>query len=41
VKGFPEAARRELGNAQLRHNLRHATHSIREKRARAVAELDD
>ena len=41
MKGFPEAARHELRNAQLRHNLRHATHSIRDKRARAVSELDD
>jgi L-lactate dehydrogenase complex protein LldF len=41
MKGFPQAARRELANAQLRHNLRHATHAIREKRAIAVAEVDD
>jgi L-lactate dehydrogenase complex protein LldF len=41
VKSFPAAAREELRNAQLRHNLRHATHAIREKRARAVSELDD
>ena len=41
MKGFPEAARHELRNAQLRHNLRHATHTIRDKRARAVAEVDD
>ena len=26
---FPEAAREALGNAQLRHNLRVATHTIR------------
>ncbi len=41
MKGFPEAARHELRNAQLRHNLRHATHSIRDKRAGAVSEVDD
>ncbi len=39
--GFPEAARAELQNAQLRDNLRHATHTIRDKRARAVAEVTD
>jgi L-lactate dehydrogenase complex protein LldF len=39
--GFPEAARVGLQNTQLRHNLRHATHTIRDKRARAVAEVDD
>jgi L-lactate dehydrogenase complex protein LldF len=38
---FPEAARRELANPQLRRNLGHATRTIREKRARAVAELDN
>ncbi|MGA4838222.1 lactate utilization protein B [Streptomyces sp. G45] len=37
---FPEAAREAVGNATLRANLRHATHTIRDKRARAVAELD-
>ncbi len=41
MSGFPAAAREELRNAQLRHNLRHATHAIRDKRGRAVAELDD
>ena len=39
--GFPEAARAALRNAQLRRNLRFATHTIRDKRARAVAELED
>ena len=39
--GFPQAARVALADTQLRHNLRHATHSIRDKRARVVAELDD
>jgi L-lactate dehydrogenase complex protein LldF len=38
---FPEAARIALGNAQLRHNLGHATHAIRARRAAAVAELPD
>ena len=34
---FPAAARRELANAQLRANLRNATDTIRDKRARVVA----
>ena len=38
---FPEAARAALANTQLRHNLGHATHTIRAKRAEAVAELPD
>ena len=38
---FPQAAHRELGNAQLRANLGHATHTIRDKRLRVVAELPD
>ena len=38
---FPDAARRELANAQLRANLAHATDTIRAKRARVVAELPD
>ncbi|MCU6482584.1 (4Fe-4S)-binding protein, partial [Arthrobacter sp. A2-55] len=38
---FPKAAHRELGNAQLRANLGHATHTIRDKRAKVVAELAD
>jgi L-lactate dehydrogenase complex protein LldF len=38
---FPEAARRELANEQLRANLATATATIRAKRARVVAELDD
>jgi len=41
VESFPVAARRELANAQLRANLRAATDTIREKRARAVAEVPD
>ena len=38
---FPEAARGALANEQLRKNLRRATTTIRDKRARAVAERDD
>ncbi|MEU5539387.1 LutB/LldF family L-lactate oxidation iron-sulfur protein [Streptomyces sp. NPDC020362] len=38
---FPEAARDAVHNATLRGNLRHATHTIRAKRAKAVAELSD
>jgi L-lactate dehydrogenase complex protein LldF len=41
AESFPVAARRELANAQLRANLRNATDTIRDKRARVVAELDD
>jgi L-lactate dehydrogenase complex protein LldF len=38
---FPRAARGAVRDARLRGNLRHATHTIRDKRAKAVAELDD
>jgi L-lactate dehydrogenase complex protein LldF len=38
---FPRAARRELGNEQLRRNLGHATRTIRAKRAQVVAEVPD
>ncbi|WP_309080616.1 LutB/LldF family L-lactate oxidation iron-sulfur protein [Zhihengliuella sp.] len=38
---FPKAARAELTNPQLRANLRHATHTIRDKRLRVVGELPD
>lgn len=38
---FPTAAREALGNAQLRRNIGHATHTIRAKRLAAVAECDD
>jgi L-lactate dehydrogenase complex protein LldF len=38
---FPAAAREELGDAQLRANLRKATHTIRDKRLRVVGELPD
>jgi len=41
MTSFPEAARVELANTQLRTNLRHATDTIRAKRARVVAELPD
>ena len=41
MPAFPEAARAALADPQLRRNLAHATHTIRAKRARAVAELDD
>jgi L-lactate dehydrogenase complex protein LldF len=38
---FPDAAREALHDEQLRANLTNATHSIRAKRANAVAELPD
>ena len=38
---FPAAAHKELANDQLRANLRNATHTIRDKRGRVVAELPD
>ncbi|MFE7549659.1 LutB/LldF family L-lactate oxidation iron-sulfur protein [Streptomyces gardneri] len=41
MPSFPKAAREAVGDTTLRANLRHATHTIRDKRARAVAELDD
>ncbi|MFF7187246.1 lactate utilization protein B [Streptomyces sp. NPDC008222] len=41
MPAFPEAAREAVGNRTLRANLRHATHTIRAKRARAVAEMSD
>ncbi|MFB7996149.1 LutB/LldF family L-lactate oxidation iron-sulfur protein [Streptomyces sp. NPDC056002] len=41
MPAFPRAARQAVGDATLRANLKHATHTIRDKRARAVAELDD
>ena len=40
-ESFPKAAHRELGNAQLRANLGHATHTIRDKRLNVVSELPD
>ncbi|MFH8336821.1 LutB/LldF family L-lactate oxidation iron-sulfur protein [Streptomyces sp. AM6-12] len=41
MPAFPEAARAAVDNPTLRGNLRHATHTIRAKRAGAVAELSD
>jgi L-lactate dehydrogenase complex protein LldF len=41
VTSFPEAARIALGDDQLRRNLRNATSTIRDKRARVVAEVPD
>ncbi|WP_019890741.1 lactate utilization protein B [Streptomyces purpureus] len=41
MPAFPRAAKAAVHNPTLRANLRHATHTIRTKRARAVAELDD
>jgi L-lactate dehydrogenase complex protein LldF len=38
---FPEAARAALADGQLRRNLGHATRTIRDKRARVVAEVPD
>jgi L-lactate dehydrogenase complex protein LldF len=38
---FPVAAATAVADSQLRRNLAHATHTIREKRATAVAELTD
>jgi L-lactate dehydrogenase complex protein LldF len=39
--GFPAAAREAVADSQLRANLRNATHTIRDKRAAAVAEVPD
>lgn len=41
MPAFPEAARTAVDDPTLRGNLRHATHTIRAKRASAVAELAD
>jgi L-lactate dehydrogenase complex protein LldF len=38
---FPDSARAELRNPQLRRNLKHATRVIREKRLAAVAEIPE
>lgn len=40
-ESFPKSAHRELGNAQLRSNLGHATRTIRDKRTQVVSELPD
>jgi L-lactate dehydrogenase complex protein LldF len=39
MPAFPEAARVALADTQQRRNLRHATQTIRDKRARVVSEL--
>jgi iron-sulfur cluster protein len=41
MPAFPEAARVALADTQLRHNLAHATGTIRDKRARVVGEVAD
>ncbi|GHG57795.1 iron-sulfur cluster-binding protein [Sinomonas cellulolyticus] len=41
LEPFPKYAERELGNAQQRRNLTHATHTIRDKRLKVVSELPD
>src|SRR6266851_5192430 len=41
MPSFPAAARAAVADSQLRRNLTHATHTIRAKRAAAVAELAD
>ncbi|MBL1068095.1 lactate utilization protein B [Streptomyces sp. 7-21] len=41
MPAFPESAGTAVRDERLRGNLRHATHSIRAKRAKAVAELPD
>lgn len=41
MPAFPVAARSALDDTQLRRNLAHATATIRDKRARVVAEVDN
>ncbi|WP_405859980.1 LutB/LldF family L-lactate oxidation iron-sulfur protein [Streptomyces sp. NBC_00090] len=41
MPAFPKAAHEAVRNDTLRANLRHATHTIRDRRAGAVAELAD
>ncbi|HET8980742.1 MAG TPA: LutB/LldF family L-lactate oxidation iron-sulfur protein, partial [Solirubrobacteraceae bacterium] len=41
IPPFPQAARTALADSQLRHNLGHATQTIRAKRAQVVGEVDD
>ncbi|MFZ0161275.1 MAG: lactate utilization protein B [Kineosporiaceae bacterium] len=41
MPAFQVGARAAIGDSQLRRNLRHATTTIRDKRARVVAELED
>lgn len=38
---FPQAAAEAVDDAQLRHNLRNATHTIRDKRAQVIDEVPD
>ncbi|MDQ3627604.1 MAG: lactate utilization protein [Actinomycetota bacterium] len=40
MPAFPQAAREALADTQLRHNLAHATSTIRAKRAAVVGEVD-
>ncbi|SDG30570.1 L-lactate dehydrogenase complex protein LldF [Sinosporangium album] len=41
MPAFPVNAADAVQNSQLRHNLRRATHTIRDKRSRVVAEVPD
>jgi L-lactate dehydrogenase complex protein LldF len=41
MPAFPTAARTALADTQLRANLAHATSTIRDKRAKVVAEVDE
>ncbi|RKS08228.1 L-lactate dehydrogenase complex protein LldF [Nocardiopsis sp. Huas11] len=41
IPPFPEAAHEAVNDSRLRHNLRKATHTIRDKRASVVTELED
>ncbi|MFF4525174.1 LutB/LldF family L-lactate oxidation iron-sulfur protein [Streptomyces bluensis] len=41
MPAFPKAAHDAVNNPTLRGNLRHATHTIRAKRAKAVSEVSD
>jgi iron-sulfur cluster protein len=41
MPAFPTAARAALADTQLRHNLAHATRTIRDKRAAVVGEVED
>ncbi|MEU0241935.1 lactate utilization protein B [Nocardiopsis sp. NPDC006198] len=41
IPPFPEAARAAVDDSRTRHNLRRATHTIRDKRASVVGELND
>ena len=41
MPAFPGAARAALADTQLRHNLAHATATIRDKRAKVVAEVQE